>query len=66
MTGEQHVRIILVFIYFSTSGPNRAENLAHRGAIRQMPMWMALIYTTRAPGRAISDVGSGGQEFRVK
>jgi hypothetical protein len=30
MTGEQHFRIFLVFIYFCTSGRNRAEHLAHR------------------------------------
>lgn len=46
MTGAQHVRIFLVFIYFCTGGRNRAENLAHRGAMGQMSMWMAFIYTS--------------------
>lgn len=46
MTGAQHVRIFLVFIYFCTGGRNRAENLAHRRAMGQMSMWMAFIYTS--------------------
>jgi hypothetical protein len=46
MTGDQHFRIFLVFIYFCARGRNRAENLAHREAMLQMPIWMALIYTS--------------------